>query len=466
MEEEIDSLFLGQDDSEIKESSIKDLEICSDKIASLVPFIDIICGKMGSIKMDYDLYYIKLERLAKEMATIEDANTKLENEILYQTSIYNRLRDLLISLEIKEEHFISLETEALDTPEGLSKIEKALNILCSFDIPDYTIRVVEEKKERIEKALRSFYKRFIHFLGTFFGKKEASSGVLRVHSDLYSRMKAYKDIYAYSRRFPDFYAVLCRVYFKHAQNLYSREIETHLATVHKLLTNEDKDKVDEKVEECLGGLMETYKSIEDCESKFLKDMNIDLDSSEVFSSSNKIILDFIEDVFYISPLSTIIFLEHNEHEELKIKLKKKFISREMEVKDPKEGLKRFKEIIKKSKIDDLNSVLYGLNKERILRRNKDTFELLESKMLLDDLIYADMNENLRNEHFQCINDLHESIKKSLIGYVFEEGDAEVEGRLKEIGRKVKGGKLQKEVYEILSETVDDKEALKKIILDN
>lgn len=471
MEEEIDALFLGKNDSDIQESSIKDLETCSATLGDLDPYIDIIKGKMGSIKMDYDLYYIKLERLAKEMETIEQENTKLENEILYQTSIYNRLRDLLINLEIKEEHFISLETDPLDSSEGVTRIEKALKVLSGFDIQEYTIRVVEEKKERITTALRLFYKRFIKFLSNFF-VTTTESRELNIHNELYRRMKVYKDIYAYSKQFSDFYAVLCRVYLKHAQKLYDREMEHHLSVVHKLLANSK-----EKVEECISDLLQTYQSLIKCEINFLKSMSIDSDATDIFSNTNQIISDFIQDVYYISPLPTINYLDtHWVSSDLKVycdlqenlkvivgTLKKKFLNKEMEVKDKEESLRRFKEILRISKLKDLNSILFNFHKERILRGRDGILEEIEAKRLLEELIL--LYDEDEGENVECIN---EAIKKKLIEFVYEEGDSKVFERLKKLLNEMKGGEnfknqMHKEMYDILKETVDDKETLRKTL---
>ncbi|EOB14022.1 hypothetical protein NBO_42g0012, partial [Nosema bombycis CQ1] len=216
--------------------------------------------------LDYELYFIKLERLTKEMNQIEKENTKLENEILYQTSIYNRLKDLLIHLEIKETHFISLETDSLKSSEGVSRIEKALYALGNFKEGDYKIRVVKEKKERINESLKGFYKRFIKEINSILTESKINDS-LCIHKDLYNKLNFLKDIFLNSKKFKDFHAVLCGLYAKQSSLLYSKEMENHLNKLNRIL-NKEKD----KIEEVLEGLLESYKNIIKIEKKFMGSM--------------------------------------------------------------------------------------------------------------------------------------------------------------------------------------------------
>ncbi|EQB60824.1 cytosolic glyceraldehyde-3-phosphate dehydrogenase [Vairimorpha apis BRL 01] len=121
------------------------------KYKKILPYLNLIKDHISSIDVNFDLYHVKLDRLANEINDIEAENTKLENEILYQKQIYSKLKELLINLEIKEDHFINLETESFDTSEGITKIEQSLDVLNSFNIENYTIRVVKEKKNVLIK---------------------------------------------------------------------------------------------------------------------------------------------------------------------------------------------------------------------------------------------------------------------------------------------------------------------------
>ncbi|KMV65803.1 hypothetical protein M970_070740 [Encephalitozoon cuniculi EcunIII-L] len=301
MEKEIDDLFLKARGEKVDQDKINNLARCMSEIPKIHPNLSQVRTKCKEIGLSLELYTIKLESLAKEMKGIEEENTKLENEIRYQTSIYEHLKELLISVEIKEDHFIALESESFDSIDGLCKIEKALEVLDNFSVDEYDIRIVREKKERINDALREFYRRFITYMGSFMVRSE-STGELKVHKGLYGVIKRFKKIFQHSKRYRDYYVVMCSIYMARSKKLYEREFGFHLSTVLRILKE---GVTQEKVDKIFETLFESYRSIIRCEARFLKNMEIEGTCKEIFRNTGLLIVEFVEDVYDAADIETL-----------------------------------------------------------------------------------------------------------------------------------------------------------------
>lgn len=301
MEKEIDELFLEAAPREIDRDKIRSLERCVDGLPRIHPHLEQVQAKCREIHSSLELYTIKLESLAKEMEGIESENTKLENEILYQTSIYEHLKELLVNVEIKEDHFIALESESFDSVDGLCRIEKALQVLDGFSIEEYDIRIVREREERVNDALRGFYKRFIGHMGKFMAGS-GGTGELKVHKGLYGVVKRFKKIIEHSRRYRDYYVVICSIYVAHSKKLYEREFGTHLRGVLRLMRE---DAAQERVDGVFETLLESLRSIVRCEDRFLKSTGIEGTCKEIFRNVELLIGEFVEDVYEIADVETL-----------------------------------------------------------------------------------------------------------------------------------------------------------------
>ncbi|KAH9411141.1 exocyst complex component Sec3 [Ordospora pajunii] len=301
MESEIDELFLDSKNDAIDRNKIINLDACMNEMPGVYPNLRHIDAKCKEIYSSLELYTIKLESLSNELREVEDENMKLENEILYQTQIYEHLKELLYNVEIKEEHFIALEVESFDSIDGICKMERALDVLNGLDAEKYSIRIVREKKERINDALRKFYKRFIAYMGKFMAGNEHAHQ-LKVHKGLYGLLKRFRKIIEYSRKQKDYYAVVCSMYMAHSRKLYEREVDAHMKTMLRLIRDKPSQ---EKVNDALQTFSDSYRSIVQCEMRFLESMGLEGDASAIFNGVWMIVKEFVENVYELLGIETL-----------------------------------------------------------------------------------------------------------------------------------------------------------------
>ncbi|EOB14023.1 hypothetical protein NBO_42g0013 [Nosema bombycis CQ1] len=142
-------------------------------------------------------------------------------------------------------------------------------------------------------------------------------------------------------------------------------------------------------------------------------------------------------------------------------LKKKFIQKELEIKDKEEGIKRFKEILKESKLKDINGILYNLNRARIVESNGGLIDLFDNRNLISNLFLIYNHENRKNEFEKDLKEINEKIKKKVIeeAYKNENWKENLKKIIKEIENKGEG----EEIYEILKGIEKDEEGLREVI---
>ncbi|ADM11837.1 exocyst complex component Sec3-like protein [Encephalitozoon intestinalis ATCC 50506] len=395
MEKEIDDLFLYGSVKKVGKDRIRTLEKCMGDLPKINPNLEQVWTKCKEIDSSLELYSIKLESLAREMKGIEKENTKLENEIQYQTSIYEHLKELLINVEIKEDHFITLESESFDSIDGLCRIEKALEVLDGFHVDEYDIRIVREKKERINDALREFYKRFITYMGSFMVDSE-SSGDLKVHKGLYGAIKRFKKIFQHSKRYRDYYVVLCSIYMARSKKLYEREFGFHLKTVLRLLKE---DVTQDKMDRIFETLFESYRSIVKCEDRFLKSMEIDGTCQEIFRNTGLLIVGFVEDAYDIADIEVLnglgkIWKEvepdedvygsfQKELREVYGRLEEEYLKKKMG--KGENGVGKLEEILSRSSNEDLKRKAIVMGTQRIMEEEDkgDLRRIVKRWRLLD-----------------------------------------------------------------------------------
>ncbi|WUR03106.1 exocyst complex component 1 (EXOC1) [Vairimorpha necatrix] len=481
MEQEIDDLFISDKSVDYTDKSIEDLNKNIENFKTIIPYIDLIKNKISSVDTNFELYNVKLEKLATEMKNIEEENTKLENEIFYQTSIYENLKDLLLKLQLKEEHFITLETETF-TNQGLVKIEEAIENLENFSAENYTIRVVKEKKNRINETLEKFYKKFVGYIANLLENEQIGTN-FQVHTELYKKLEKYKFLYKMSEKYEKNYTNLCDLYINYSKVRYNAELTEYLK---RLLDLNKESKKPENIEQTINTIFETYKLLIHVESNFLKSMSIKRDIKEIFNNSNQKIVNFLKDLYFILPLETVCYTnknleENTENEEifyknfiedLKIsvlgKLKKQFLQKEAELRDKEKGIARFKNFIKLSKMEDFNNILYRINISRILRLDNESniWDIIDSKRGLFEINYK-TNDDIYKEADKEIN---KRLEKSVIDFVFEHG--ELKRQINYLKNGIKGSaifvkNMKEQVYEIIENNLNDKEKeeVKSILLE-
>ncbi|AFM98603.1 hypothetical protein EHEL_070760 [Encephalitozoon hellem ATCC 50504] len=470
MEKEIDDLFLSADDEKVDQNKINTLERCMEEIPKIYPNLEQVWTKCKEIDLSLSLYTIKLESLAKEMKDIEKENTKLENEIRYQTSIYEHLKELLINVEIKEDHFIALESESFDSIDGVCKIEKALEVLGSFSVDEYDIRIVREKKERINDALRGFYKRFITYMGSFMVGSE-SSGELKVHKGLYGAIKRFKKIIQHAKRYRDYYVVICSIYVARSKKLYEREFGFHLKTVLRLL----KESVtQDKVDSVFGSLFESYRSIVKCEDRFLKSMEIEGTCQEIFRNIGLLITEFVEDVYDIADVETLNGLGKSWKEagpdedvygtfqkdlrDVYERLEGDYLKKKMGRKE--NGVGKLEEVLSKSSNEELKRRAVILGAQRIMEE-EDREDL---KRIIGRWRQLDRMQKMCSEKVCEVEDAEKRVgsefEKSCIDAILGNGNVveNVRGVLSLVeGEEDFKDKVIKKIREMISNNVEEKE---------
>lgn len=473
MDKEIDELFLDSEARVIDQNKIRNLEECMKSLPRIHPNLRQVQSKCREIHSSLELYTIKLESLANELKEIEAENVKLENEVLYQTDIYNHLKDLLVSIEIKEDHFVALESESFESVEGLCKIEKALDILNSFDVEEYDIRIVREKRERVNNALRAFYKRFVTHMGKFLIRSD-STGELKVHKGLYGVIKRFKAIFNHSRRYKDYHAVICSIYIAHSKRLYEREFDFHLKTVLRLLKGSP---TRENIDTSLSVLFESYRSIIRCEDRFLESMEIEEGLDTMFSNVKLLISDFIEDVYDLADVETLGSLKkswkdidpreegvyHDFQESIKKlwgELETGYLDRERSRMGEEEGVERLEGLLKRSDDEDLSRELVLINIGRITKgpEDSDLKDTIRRWRLIHriGIIHArEMEEISRAEE-----DAEMAFEKRCTGFVLGDDEAATMGNLKRLLSLVGGDRSFKDkairkTREIVLENIEE-----------
>lgn len=485
MEQEIDELFLDANIQRINQHKIRNLEECMENLPRMYPYLKQIKAKCQEIHSSLELYTVKLECLAGEMRDIEEENTRLENEVLYQTDIYEHLKDLLVSIEIKEDHFVALESESFESVEGLCNIEKALDVLNNFHVDSYDIRIVRERRERINNALRGFYKRFVTHMSKFLVRSD-STGELKVHKGLYGVIKRFKKIFKAARRYDDYYKVICSIYIAHSEKLYEREFDLHLKTILRLL----RDSVTaRKVNTSLNVLFESYRSIISCENRFLESMEIVEGLDEIFKHVSLLISEFVEDVYELADVETLTSLSgswrdvnekesvyYNFQEDLKKmygKLEMRYLDKERVKEGSEDGVRRLEELLVRSGNKDFNRHVVEINLDRIMKQPGDNS--LKSVVHRWRLIHR--VSKVYDEHMDEIDradeELEARFERSCSDFILED-ESKVMERLERVLSYIEGersfrakviGKIRSSVLENIEDNKEEASALLTRALD-
>lgn len=443
MDREIDELFLGAEVCSIDQNKIRNLEECMESLPKMYPNLRQVQEKCREIHSSLELYTIKLESLANDMRDIETENARLESDILQQTAVYEHIKDLLMNVEIKEDHFVALETESFDSIEGLCRMEKALDVLNGFRVDEYDIRIVREKREQVNNALRGFYKRFITHMGKYL-VRSGSTGELKVHKALYDVIRRFKAIFKSSRRYRDYYSVICSIYIAHSKKLYEREFGFHLKTVSRLL----KSSPSTCVHTSLGVLLESYRSIVKCEKRFLETMEIDEGLEEVFKNTSLLISDFVEETFELYDVETLDSLQRNWKEvdrneepvyyefqeslrDTYRSLESGYLDRECARTDSGDGVVRLEGILAQSGNKEFNRKVVLINIERIMASDDSGLKNVIRRWQLIHRVSVAHHEQM-GEVSSAEKSVESAFEKECIGSVLGDEESKVVSRLKSL----------------------------------
>ncbi|KAI5172001.1 hypothetical protein PAEPH01_1725 [Pancytospora epiphaga] len=299
MEKEIDSIFIEEKRGAFADDrKIERLRECVNALPRLDPYLDLLHSNAEDIRKHLAVYDIQLRSLAAELDSIQKKNGIIEERNKNEKTVYEELKNLCVALTVDDEHFKILEEGSFIDFEELGKMEKSINIIGVTDLSKYTIRVVREGRERIQKAQRNFLKRFVGFINKLLVEPE-HFGELRVHKSLYQLIYRYKFIYRFGRQFEEFYTVMRNAYENHAMSLYEKEFEKYLRGISDLIDDAG------KLSLAIGVLLRSYECLVDSEVNFKRRMDADFSISQIFSNANSVIIEFIGEMFGRSKIVTL-----------------------------------------------------------------------------------------------------------------------------------------------------------------
>lgn len=305
--QEIDHLFLStQEDAELDI-----LDMIKRHVDSLNDYIKLLHSfesEINNHKEIYEYYRLKLQTLANELQEIEERSVSIQTQVINKKRMYEEIKQLLVVIEIKPEYFHRIKNPNF---EDLTGLKVALNVLKSFNCK-YNIKAVNEKKERINNALKEFIDEFIIYFQKRLNMHETESrGELKIHQHVYDEVRKYEFVFEYAKEHDkDNFVKLSRKYITASKTLYEKEFEQHLKIIRKSL-KEYKDKLSDKMDEALGVIIESFYLIVACESNFIAktfDENtnfVNEYSTNIFNNVVEIILDFLRDLYRINNISSI-----------------------------------------------------------------------------------------------------------------------------------------------------------------
>ncbi|KAM0686212.1 hypothetical protein COBT_002567 [Conglomerata obtusa] len=378
--QEIDKLFLSPSNHD-DHNALETIQEYLKNASTYKNNLDTITNDVNDHLKLYKYYHLKLEALSKEITDIETKNDLIKRQIKNKQDTYNELKDLLVSIEIKEEHFTALiDPDFTD----LTRLQISLNVLKSF-YADYDIKVVNDKRVRVTSTLKEFISAFT----TFFQNKlnsftTESKGELKIHSRVYDDIKKYDFIVDYCKESnKEGFVILSRKYLSSVKCLYEKEFEMHFSFVLKALKGY-KNKLKNKMEEVISVIFESFYVIIKCEDNFIRNF---------FSGNDEFIDDFLYSMF-IDVINII-----NDFLRDCYKLNSIFIINAIyKSKDVKEGFEDYDIQVIKSYKNSLKTVLNDL-KYDYLRIEKSKLKTEGRKKTIRNLI-----EDIKNNSYEEMNE--------------------------------------------------------------
>lgn len=373
-------------------------------VKSIGPACELLKRENMKLRVHYDVYNLKLERLSKELEEIETNSRRLEMEIRNKTALLDVLKAISVNLEMCEEYCDVLDVASFETPENLAKIEEALSALEENPFEDIDMLAVKGREVEVKDRTKAFMKRFKVFFSEFLESIESmSEGQLRVHSLMYEGVKKYEFIlkFAFERQKEDFVS-LTSLYSKYSKEMYRYEFERHLSVLQKLCS----EKSPEKMQEGLGIFIESFFMIVKCEVHFCKFRLFNGDDVTefvlgIFKSVFDLVLEAFQNMFKHRGLSLICALNNDflfefQNEERDIWLV--FL----------EKMRKFREYSKNTFLtrerDDYASRSRARNLDRCLEHIKLCNDLEISERLVE-MITLDITRNKREDLEDLIHTL-------------------------------------------------------------
>lgn len=288
-----------------------DINLFNAELSKLIQHLEQLKLEIQEQKVPSQVHNLVLKKQSREFDYLSSKIEQLKNKLEFESGVYEHLKQINISLNLDEEYLHILEHGNFDKDVDLTKMEQSLAVFSDISEGKYKIALVEERNQEISIKIRDFLKRFIIYLSKTLVKSEAK-GELVVHRSFYSTIKRFQFIYKFSKNSKEFYHILINSYVAKAKDLYNSEFKTHINRVSELISDS------KSLYLSLDTLVKTYISLLECERSFLEMMEIQVNSQEIFSSVDQMIVDFI-DIFYNKDpciiLRNLYEIESQNHEE-------------------------------------------------------------------------------------------------------------------------------------------------------
>lgn len=490
LDHEIDEIFLKPSSEEKKPplTMIKDyLDASEDYLKSLSK----LKNETTDFKKIHEFYKLKLENLSQEISDIEKNSLEIKTEINNKTKLYDSLKEILLNVEIKDEHLNAINNP--DFENNLEQIQISLNILQSIEYK-YDIKAIEDKKDLISNVFKKFMDKFVDFFEHTISRFETESqGELVLHTSLYEKIKLYLFIFDHAKQHDNKnFVLLSRKYLSISKHLYENEFENHLKIVLKSIKNMKKN-LKNNMEDIFKVIFESLLCILKAEINFIKSMFHDDQNfvnnciNNIFTDVIGIVLDFIRDSHRYHNLHTINALYKNkdakisfekEDYEIYVKFQNKITDYLEDFKN--EYLSRIRSNWKnESKTKTMNKIINDIKDNangemnievinimieeviKLTRGSKGKIEFCIYKMkFINELKNVSRDEN-RNMIEKTNEGLDEIFERDVIRYVFGDGPKNIKHRAKNVLAKIKEEGDKNENFKMMLE-----ESFKNIVYGN
>lgn len=269
---------------------LESLASLKKEISSISPLIDILKSEMKTQKTPHSVYQVMIDCLWGNLEEIQKETIHLKEKLKFETEVYERLKQICLSLTFDEENFHVLEVGSFTNDDDLVKMENSLAMLSGFSKGEYTLKIIKERETENFQIISKFLRRFLIYISKMFTKSE-SNAELKVHRSFYKQMSKFKFIYQFSKTNREYFGFLCNAYTKKSMDLYNYEFKLHLNRVSELITGA------ETLVCAIDSIIMTYQSLLECEINFMCVLGIESNPKDIFLTVDTMIVDFI-DIFF------------------------------------------------------------------------------------------------------------------------------------------------------------------------
>lgn len=289
-----------KEESKIEETieKLESLASLKKEISFIKPLIDLLKSEIKSQKTPHSVYQVMIDYLWGDLEEVQKETIHLKEKLKFETEVYERLKQICLSLTFDEENFHILEVGSFTDDEDLVKMEKSLAMLADFSKGEYTLKIIKERETENFQIISKFFKRFLIYISKMFTKSE-SNAELKVHRSFYEQMSKFKFIYQFSKTSREYFSFLCNAYTKKSMDLYNSEFKIHLNRVSELITGTETLKC------AIDSIIMTYQSLLECEINFMNVLGIESTPKDIFLTVDTMIVDFIDIFFNKLPYTVI-----------------------------------------------------------------------------------------------------------------------------------------------------------------